>query len=283
MRTVAPELTVGGRTFRWGERTYVMGIINVTPDSFSGDGLAGDPGRAEARALRFRDEGADILDIGAESTRPGHTPISAEEELRRLIPCLRAVLKAVDLPVSVDTYKAEVARKALEEGAHMVNDVWGLRRDPDMARVVAEFGVPVVIMHNRERPEYSDLMAEVKADLMASVDLALRAGVPEGHIILDPGIGFGKTPEHNLQVLNRLDELRALGFPILVGTSRKSVIGYVLDLPVNERLEGTSATVALSIARGADIVRVHDVRQMVRVARMSDAVVRGWRPPGWRW
>lgn len=284
-------MQIGGKNFVWGERTYVMGIINVTPDSFSGDGLAGDVEKAVEQALRFVEEGADILDIGGESTRPGSQPISEEEELNRVMPVLKRLVKEVNVPISIDTYKARVAREALEAGASMVNDVWGLRMDPDMAKVVAEYKVPVVIMHNRSQPknavqeerlggryvgiEYRDLMADVIQELGFSINLALEAGVDFDKIIVDPGIGFGKTVEQNLEILQRLGELRVLGRPILLGTSRKSVIGYVLNLPPSERLEGTAATVALGVAAGADIVRVHDVKAMVRVAKMADAIVRG--------
>ncbi len=284
-------MQIGNRTFVWGERTYIMGIINVTPDSFSGDGLAGDVERAVAQAIRFVEEGADILDIGGESTRPGSQPISEEEELSRVMPVLKRLVKEVDVPISIDTYKARVAREAIEAGASMVNDVWGLRMDPDMAKVVAEYNVPVVVMHNRSNPknavqearlggryvgiEYKDLMADIVRELEYSIGLALEAGVDFEKIIVDPGIGFGKTVEQNLEILRRLGEIKVLGRPILLGTSRKSVIGYVLNLPPNERVEGTAATVALGIAAGADIVRVHDVKEMARVAKMADAIVRG--------
>jgi dihydropteroate synthase len=284
-------MQIGKKTFVWGERTYIMGIINVTPDSFSGDGLAGNVEEAVAQAIRFVEEGADILDIGGESTRPGSQPISEEEELSRVMPVLRRLVKEVDVPISIDTYKARVAREAIEAGASMVNDVWGLRMDPDMAKVVAEYNVPVVVMHNRSNPknavqearlggryvgvEYQDLMADIVRELEYSIGLALNAGVDFEKIIVDPGIGFGKTVEQNLEILRRLGELKVLGRPILLGTSRKSVIGYVLNLPPNERVEGTAATVALGIAAGADIVRVHDVKAMARVAKMADAIVRG--------
>jgi dihydropteroate synthase len=284
-------MQIGKKTFVWGERTYIMGIINVTPDSFSGDGLAGNVEEAVAQAIRFVEEGADILDIGGESTRPGSQPISEEEELSRVMPVLRRLVKEVDVPISIDTYKARVAREAIEAGASMVNDVWGLRMDPDMAKVVAEYNVPVVVMHNRSHPknavqearlggryvgvEYQDLMADIVRELEYSIGIALDAGVDFEKIIVDPGIGFGKTVEQNLEILRRLGELKVLGRPILLGTSRKSVIGYVLNLPPNERVEGTAATVALGIAAGADIVRVHDVKAMARVAKMADAIVRG--------
>ena len=269
----------GPLTLEWGNRTYVMGIVNVTPDSFSGDGLANDADAALEQALRFQAEGADIIDVGGESTRPGHTPVDADEEIRRVVPFIRLLASRLHVPISVDTYKHEVAREAVAAGASMINDVWGLKRDPALAELAASEGVPIVLMHNQAGTAYADLLPDVAASLRSSMDIALGAGVPLENIILDPGVGFGKTAEHNLELLRRLSELTALGRPLLVGTSRKSTIGLVLDLPVEERLEGTAATVALAIAKGADIVRVHDVRAMTRVARMSDAVVRGWTPP----
>ena len=266
----------GNLGFAWGKRTYVMGIINVTPDSFSGDGLGHDAEAALEQALRFQDEGADIIDVGGESTRPGSTPVTVEEEKRRVIPVIRLLASRLDVPVSVDTYKREVARDALAAGAAVINDVWGLKRDPALADLAAREGAPIVLMHNQQGLDYSDLVPEVLANLRFSLRQALEAGVPSENVVLDPGLGFGKRPEHNLELLRRLAELKALGLPLLVGTSRKSTIGLVLDLPVEERLEGTAATVALAIANGADIVRVHDVKAMTRVARMSDAIVRGW-------
>lgn len=287
------SIEIGGRLFEWGKRTYIMGILNVTPDSFSGDGLMAAKdfvGAALSQAERFVEEGADILDIGGESTRPGSAPVPAEEEIRRVIPVIERISEELDVPISIDTYKEEVARRALEAGANMVNDVWGLRMDPKLAGLVAERGVPVILMHNRSRPkdavqeerlggryvgvEYEDLMADIIRELRESIAIATRAGVALERIIVDPGIGFGKTVEQNLEIMARLSELKVLGRPILVGTSRKSVIGYTLDLPPDERVEGTAATVALCIEKGADIVRVHDVKEMVRVARMTDAVVR---------
>ena len=262
--------------FAWGKRTYVMGIINVTPDSFSGDGLGYDAEAALEQALRFQDEGADIIDVGGESTRPDSTPVTVEEEKRRVIPVIRLLASRLDVPVSVDTYKREVAREALAAGAAVINDVWGLKRDPALADLAAREGAPIVLMHNQQGLDYSDLLPETLASLRASLRQALEAGVPLENVVLDPGLGFGKKPEHNLELLRRLAELKSLGLPLLVGTSRKSTIGLVLDLPVEERLEGTAATVALAIANGADIVRVHDVKAMIRVARMSDAIVRGW-------
>ena len=271
-----------GERLVWGRRTYVMGIINLSPDSFSGDGLGSDLRAIVDLAKRFEAEGADFLDVGAESTRPGSAPIPVEEELSRLMPALEAILPQVSLPVSVDTYKSRVARRAVEAGVAMINDIWGLKFDPEIAAVAAEAGAPLIIMHNQQTRQYRDLLPDVLASLSHSIEVAGAAGVPAENIIIDPGIGFGKTPDHNLEVLGRLGEFKALGYPLLVGTSRKSTIGLVLGgLPVNQRLEGTAATVALSIAGGADIVRVHDVREMVRVCRMADAIVRGWRPEGW--
>ena len=271
----------GGESLVWGRRTYVMGIINLSPDSFAGDGLGSDLPAAVAQALRFQAEGADLLDIGAQSTRPGHTPISVEEELARLIPALEAIAPEVALPISVDTYRAPVASRALEAGASLINDIWGLKADPKIAQVAARHGVPLILMHNQDGTDYQDLLPDIFAGLRQSILVANGAGVEARNIFLDPGIGFGKTPDHNLEVLRRLGEFRALGHPLLLGTSRKSTIGRVLDLPVDQRVEGTAATVALSIAGGADIVRVHDVKEMVRVCRMTDAIVRNWRPAGW--
>jgi dihydropteroate synthase len=265
----------GDREFRWGERTFIMGILNVTPDSFSGDGLGTDVEAAVAQAKRLVDEGADILDVGGESTRPDFAPVSADEELGRVIPVIQRLVGQVDVPVSIDTYKSEVARLALESGASMINDVWGLRRDPALAAVAAEWGLPLVIAANQRDTGYEDIVPAVLDSLRWGIGQAMEAGVSRENIIVDPGIGFGKTLEGNLEVLRCLGELKQLGRPILLGTSRKSMIGMVLDLPADQRLEGTAATVAIGIAGGADIVRVHDVMQMARVVRMADAVVRG--------
>ena len=281
--TAKPETMVcRDRAFRWGERTYVMGIINLTPDSFSGDGVAARPKAALKLALDLEALGADIIDIGAESTRPRHTPVSDDEELSRLIPSLEAIASDVRVPISVDTYKSGVAEAALEAGASMINDIWGLKADPQIAQLAARYRVPVALVHNQATAEYRDPVPDVIAGLWSSAETALQAGVPPENIIVDPGIGFGKTADQNLEILRRLPEFKALGFPLLVGASRKSTIGLVLDLPVEQRVEGTAATVALAIAGGADIVRVHDVGEMVRVARMSDAIVRDWRPQGWK-
>ena len=267
---------IGGREFRWGERTYVMGILNLTPDSFSSDGLAGRPEEAVSRALEMEAQGVDIIDLGGESTRPQASRVDTEEELGRVLPVLERLVGRLKVPISIDTYRAITARRCLEAGAHMINDVWGLKRDPGLVRVVAEKSVPVVVVSNqRDSPAKGDIVAEVRADLERGMELALKAGVSRENIILDPGIGFGKTVEQNLALVGRLQEMKTLGRPLLLGTSRKSFIGAVLDLPPEERLEGTAATVAIGIARGADIVRVHDVGPMARLCRMSDAVVRG--------
>lgn len=267
-------LKLGPYKLPLGERTLIMGVLNVTPDSFSDGGKFNETGRALEQAHRMAEEGADIIDIGGESTRPGHLPVSAEEESKRVIPIIRALLKEVNLPVSIDTCKAVIAEKALQEGVHMVNDIWGFKADPEMASVTSDYNVPVCLMHNRKKAVYNDLIAEVKDDLSISIKMALDAGINPRNIIIDPGIGFGKSLDHNLEVMHQLAELKTLGFPLLLGTSRKSMIGKTLDLPVEERLEGTAATVAYSIAAGADIIRVHDVKEMRRVAIMTDAMVR---------
>jgi dihydropteroate synthase len=277
--------------FTWGRRTYVMGVVNVTPDSFSHDGVLTAPDFVEAAvelALGMVADGADILDIGGESTRPGADPVAAAEELRRVVPVIAALAARTEAPISVDTSKAEVAAAALDAGAAMVNDVWGLGRDPALAPLLARRGAPVVLVHNRGRqakvdtrlggryPDtaYDDLLEDVAGELAAMAAAAQAAGIAADQIILDPGIGFGKTVAQSLELVDRLDRFRALGHPILIGPSRKSFIGYTLDLPPEQRLEGTAAAVAICIARGADIVRVHEVRAMARVARMTDAILR---------
>jgi dihydropteroate synthase len=256
-------------------RTRVMGILNVTPDSFSDGGRYGTVEAAVARAEQMVAEGADLVDIGGESTRPGHVPISVDEELRRVMPVVERVVESIDLPISIDTTKPEVARRALAAGARIVNDQWGLQGDPSMAEAVAEAGATVIAMHNQHGHTYRDLLADIIAYLERSLEVAAEVGIARERVIVDPGFGFGKTPAQNLEVLRRLGELRVLQQPILVGTSRKSMIARVLgDAAPEDRMEGTAATVALAIAFGADMVRVHDVRAMVRVARMTDAVVR---------
>ena len=275
----------GDTEFHWGERTYVMGVINLSPDSFSGDGIT-DLEAAVAQAHRFVSQGADILDIGGESTRPGSAPVSIGEEIKRVVPVIERLVSEVPVPLSIDAYKSEVAHRALEAGATMINDQWGLKRDPRLAELAAKRNIPLILMSNqrdkggydtglqRDTAHYEDLMAEVISSLRKSLELALSMGMPWENIILDPGIGFGKTWRQDLEIIRRLEELKELGRPILIGPSRKSFIGLVLDLPANERLEGTSATIAIGIANGVDMVRVHDVQQMVRVCRMSDAIVR---------
>ena len=280
--TAPPPTRIGPTTFAWGERTFVMGILNVTPDSFSGDGLlAGrDPiGAAVEQARRMADEGADLLDIGGESTRPGHAPVDAAEEIGRVIPVVAAIADALPhIPLSIDTTKVVVAEAAIAAGADLLNDIWGTGQDPAMAELAANAGVPLIVMHNREEPRYDDVVRDVVDDLAAALERSERAGVPAANLLVDPGIGFGKTADHNVTLLRDLGALRALGRPVLLGTSRKSTIGRILDLPPEERLEGTLATTALGIAGGADIVRVHDVQANVRAARVSDAIVRGrWR------
>jgi dihydropteroate synthase len=281
-RPPAP-LPIGRRTFEWGSRTYVMGIINVTPDSFSGDGLLGgadkDPlAGAVAQARRMAAEGADLLDIGGASSRPGHVPVPEDEEARRVVPVVGAIRAALpEMPLSIDTVSPVVAEQALDAGADMLNDIWAVGADDAMARLAGRRGTPMVLMHNRAEARYTSVVAEVLADLARAIERALAHGVALESLIVDPGIGFGKTAEQNLQLLAELEVLTTLGRPILLGTSRKSTIGKVLDLPPAERLSGTLATTALGIAAGVDIVRVHDVEANVRAARMSDAIVRG----GW--
>ncbi len=280
LKTLEPPaqrtLDCRGKKLILGERTLVMGILNLTPDSFSDGGKFFNIEDSIRQAERLVTEGADILDIGAESTRPGHQEVDAGEEWRRVEPVLKA-LAGISVPISVDTYKAEVAGKALQAGANIINDVWGLQRDPDLARVLGEYGAPVVVMHNQNGTQYHHLMGDIFAFLRKSIELAENNGLVGDQIIVDPGIGFGKTNEHNLEVLSRLKEFRTLGKPILLGTSRKSTIGKTLDLPVDERLEGTIATSVLGVAAGVDIIRVHDVQANRRAIQMSDAIIRGQR------
>jgi dihydropteroate synthase len=262
---------IGGHRFDWGARTYVMGIVNVTPDSFSGDGLGSDAEAAVEQGMRMTHEGADMLDVGGESTRPGHVPIPSAEEIARTEGVVRRLARDSGVPVSIDTYKLDVAEAGVAAGATIINDVWGLTRSPTIADLAAERQCALVLMHNQDGTEYAgDLMDEIKRFLRASVERAVGAGVPREKVIIDPGIGFGKTADQNWVVMQRLAELKELGQPVLIGTSRKSFIGKLLDLPVDERLEGTTATVVASVLRGADIVRVHDVLQMARAVRVAD-------------
>jgi dihydropteroate synthase len=272
-----PVTDCGNTVFRWGERTYLMGICNLSPESFSGDGLGGDVEATLAQARRMVAEGADIIDVGGESTRPGTGPASItdmDDELRLVIPAIERLAAELPVPISIDTYKSGVARRAVEAGAAMINDIWGLQRDPVLAAVAAGAGVPVILMSNQRDRPVDDIMPAVIADLERAIKQAEQAGVPPQNIIVDPGIGFGKTLEQNLEIIRRLAEIKSLGKPILLGTSRKSMIGRVLDLPADQRLEGTAATVAIGVANGADIMRVHDVKEMARLCRMSDAIIR---------
>lgn len=274
--TPAAHLAGAGKFFRgWGERTRVMGILNLTPDSFFDGGRHDSAEKAERQALRLEKEGADWLDLGAESSRPDATAVSEEEELRRLLPVIERIRGVVRVPLSVDTAKASVAKAALAAGATWINDIWGLQGDAAMASVVAEAGASVVIMHNQRDTHYPDgVVVGINRFFETSLHLASRAGIPSEHIVLDPGVGFGKTPEQNLVVLRSLREFRAFGLPLLLGASRKSVIGHVLDLPPAERLEGSLATTVVAVAAGVDAVRVHDVEAHVRAARMADAIYR---------
>ncbi len=300
-----PQLSIDDKVFNWGSRTYIMGILNVTPDSFSGDGLLSSGQNEDSanklkitdivestiiKARSFISAGADILDIGGESTRPGSQQVGVEDELSKVIPIIEAISAEMDVVISIDTYKAAVAEAALKAGAHIINDVWGLNADENMAGIAAKYNAPVILMHNRSSwahaeiksklggryigMEYYNLIEDIKTELSLSISTAVGAGIPGKHIIIDPGIGFGKTVEQNFELVNRLDEFRSLGYPVLFGPSRKSFIGYTLDLPTDQRVEGTAAAIAIGIDRGADIIRVHDVEYMARVARISDAVVR---------
>lgn len=271
----------GKYTLNLGERTYIMGILNVNPDSFSDGGEFVDIEKAAAHAKKMVEEGADIIDIGGESTRPGFVEVSEEEELRRIIPVIQRLAKEIDIPLSIDTYKANVAEKALQAGAAIINDIWGMQKDPRMAEVAAKYDVPVIIMHNQLGTEYSmDIMEEMCMFFRRSIDMGLKAGMKRENMILDPGIGFGKTAEQNVVVMARMGELNDLGCPILLGTSRKSFIGKILDVVPKERMEGTVATTVMGIIQGADIVRVHDVKENFRAAKVTDAVVRGWKSNG---
>lgn len=273
-------LTVRSREFAWGARTYLMAIINVTPDSFSGDGTDSDIDAAVALARAFEAAGADMLDIGGESTRPDAQPLSPEEEARRVVPAIRAIRAATALPISVDTMHAVVAEAAFDGGADMLNDVSGLRAEPAIAALAARHGAPVVAMHNQRGRDFDDVIVDIRAGFEESLAVARDAGVPGEHIILDPGFGFGWKPEQNLEMVRRLPELWDLGYPILIGPSRKSTLGFVTGEPVDQRVAATASAVALCIAGGADIVRVHDVREMRDVALIADGIVRdNWRSP----
>jgi dihydropteroate synthase len=269
-----PAMRCCSSFFQWGERTLVMGIVNVSLDSFSGDGLSTVDSAVE-QAKRMVAAGADVIDVGGESTRPNSQPISVQEEINRVIPVIARLSREMSVPISLDSYKYEVAEQAINAGAHILNDIWALKREPRLAGLAAEHNLPIILMSNqRDKPCSGDIMAEIISDLKRAITVCRNAGVAQENIIVDPGIGFGKTLQQNLEIVHRLVELKVLGKPIMIGTSRKSMIGLVLDLPVNERVDGTAATVAISIAGGADIIRVHDVKEMARVARMSDAITR---------
>ncbi|SFK39949.1 dihydropteroate synthase [Halobacillus dabanensis] len=261
------------KTYDLTKQTLVMGIVNITPDSFSDGGSYLEVDRAIKQAEKLEREGAHIIDIGGESTRPGHEPVSVEEELARVIPAIQAIKQAVHIPISIDTYKSKVAEKAVQAGASIINDVWGAIKDPEIAAVAARHDVPIILTHNRTNREYISLVDDVKKDLIKSINIAKKAGVKEENIILDPGVGFAKTQGDNLKIMRHLEDLHELGYPILLGTSRKSFIGAVLDLPKEERMEGTGATVCYGVSQGVEIVRVHDVEPIVRMTKMMDAMI----------
>ncbi|MET1250483.1 dihydropteroate synthase [Sporolactobacillus sp. STCC-11] len=266
-------MNVRGRTLDYRKKTVIMGILNVTPDSFSDGGQFNHLDQAVTHALQMERDGADIIDIGGESTRPGHTPVDMKQEIARVIPMIQAIRAQTSIPISVDTYKAETARRALEAGADIINDVWGAKADPDMARVAAEYQAPIVLMHNRDNNRYQDIIADMKSDLRESIELAREAGVAPEKIILDPGIGFAKDYRQNLFVMNHLEDFHELGYPLLLGTSRKGFIGKTLNVTVDKRVEGTGATVCLGIAKGYQIMRVHDVPQIAQMAKMMDTML----------
>jgi dihydropteroate synthase len=266
-------MKLGNKVYDLKKQTLVMGILNVTPDSFSDGGKFNNVDRALQHAKQMIEDGAHIIDIGGESTRPGHTPISADEELERVLPVIKSIKAELDIPVSIDTYKAKTAEEAVKAGADIINDIWGGKKDPDILHVAKTYDVPIILMHNRDNENYNDLIPDMKKDLLESIELAKQAGVKDEQIIIDPGIGFAKSMEDNLKVIRHLDEFLTLGYPILLATSRKRVIDYVLHLPVEERMEGTGATVCLGIERGANIVRVHDVKPIARMVKMMDALL----------
>lgn len=275
--TTPRELSCNGRTLVIGKKTLIMGILNVTPDSFSDGGTHNEVEAAVNHALKMIDEGADLIDVGGESTRPGGAEVSLEEELERVIPVIQALVNhpGIQVPISIDTYKAEVARQALAAGAHLINDVWGFQREPEMAKVAATYKVPAVVMHNQVGTAYSDdLVSQMRSFFDRTLEIAKEAGMDPDYLILDPGIGFGKTPDQNIELMSRLGEFSDYGLAILLGTSRKSMIGKILDLPPNERLEGTLATNVLGIAQGVELIRVHDIQAHYRAVKVADAILR---------
>ena len=267
-------MKIGNKEFDLKERTYVMGILNVTPDSFSDGGKFNEVDSALKRVKEMIQEGADIIDVGGESTRPNFEVVKEDEEIKRVVPIIRAIKENFDIPVSIDTYKSKTAEAAIEAGADIINDIWGFKKDKDMAKVAAKYNVPCILMHNREKKEYNDLMKDVVFDLVESINIALNAGVSRENIILDPGIGFAKTLNENLIVMNNLEKIKDLGYPVLLATSRKSMIGLTLDEPVDQRVEGTIATTVLGITKGCEFVRVHDIRENKRACVMPDAMLK---------
>ncbi len=266
-------MIIGKKKFNLGKETYIMGILNVTPDSFSDGGQFNNIEAAVKHAKEMVEEGAHIIDVGGESTRPGSAKVLEQEEIERVVPIIEALVKEIDVPISIDTYKGKVAELAIKAGASLINDVWGFKKDPYIAEVAAKYQVPCCLMHNRDNTEYDNLMADVIKELNECVDIALKAGVKKENIMLDPGIGFGKTVEQNLIVMNNLKSIRKIGYPVLLGTSRKSMIGKTLDLPVDQRVEGTIATTVMGIMSGCEFVRVHDIKENLRAARMTDAIL----------
>ena len=267
-------MRIGNKEFQIGKRTYIMGILNITPDSFSDGGKFNNIVKALVHTSEMIKQGADIIDIGGESTRPNHLMVSEEEELERVIPVIKALRREFDIPISIDTYKAKVAEEGCNEGANLINDIWGFKKDPNMAKVAAKLGVPCCLMHNRDNKNYVNIMDEIIIDLKESISIALEAGVDPANLMIDPGIGFGKTYEHNLAVMREMELLCALGYPLLLGASRKSVIGNSLNLPFEERVEGTLATTVIGIMKGCDFIRVHDIYQNKRACVMTDAIFR---------
>lgn len=267
-------MRIGNKEYKLGERTYIMGILNVTPDSFSDGGKFNEMEAAVSQAKKLVEAGADIIDVGGESTRPGAEYVTEEEEIKRVVPIIKAIKKELDVTISIDTYKSKTAEEAIKAGADIINDIWGAKYDKNIAKVAAKYNVPIILMHNREDKPYANLMEDIINDLQESIDIALEAGVKKENIILDPGIGFAKTYEENLMVMNKCEVIRDMGYPVLLGTSRKSMIGLTLNLPVNERVEGTLATTVMGIMKGMEFIRVHDVLENKRAAIMTDIILK---------
>lgn len=267
-------MRIGNKEYKLGERTYIMGILNITPDSFSDGGKFNEMEAAVSQAKKLVEAGADIIDVGGESTRPGAEYVTEEEEIKRVVPIIKAIKKELDVTISIDTYKSKTAEEAIKAGADIINDIWGAKYDKNIAKVAAKYNVPIILMHNREDKPYANLMEDIINDLQESIDIALEAGVKKENIILDPGIGFAKTYEENLMVMNKCEVIRDMGYPVLLGTSRKSMIGLTLNLPVNERVEGTLATTVMGIMKGMEFIRVHDVLENKRAAIMTDIILK---------